>query len=332
MIKPSKYLLAFASLFVLLGTGLFVASGKFLPILLQHTVYYCQSALSSFSMRIPGGIGTFLTGSLLLLIGYAITKLLVSYVKVVSFREKLHAQTQPNKVFDQLLSTIGLQGKAFLVRDSKPFAFCHGMRHPKIYLSTALFKMMSTSELEAILRHEQYHLEHKDPFIMLLAEIVRSLFPFFPLLSDLLHNYQIERELAADYEAIRQLGSPKAIISVLKKLLCVEPIEQYAFAPALAEHETLEVRIKVLTHKEFHRMNFGLFNMLVSIFSIGVFAAIFVVPVQAVELHNTNQNVMMVCMEGNNCTRWCKENETVIPPMSKASNASTSYSSTPASN
>ena len=324
MIKPSKYLLAFASFFVLLGTALFGASQKFLPILLRHTVYYCQSALSSFSMRIPGGIGTFLTGLLLLLVGYAIAKLLISYVKVVSFREKLQTQTKSNEVFDQLLSTLGLRGKAFLVKNTKSFAFCYGIRHPKIYISTGLFKIMSVSELEAILRHEQYHLEHKDPFIMLLAEIAKSLFPFFPLLSDLIHNYRIEREIAADHQATHGLGSSKSLVSVLKKLLLCDPVEQHAFAPALADHETLEMRIKVLVNKDYRFMKFSVLNIFISTLSVGTFMMLVIAPVQAVEMHSQGNAVMMVCLQNEACAAWCKENKTVVP-YSKATKMSSLY-------
>ena len=329
MIKPSKYLLAFASLSVLLGAGVFVASQKFLPILLQHTVYYCQSALHSFSMQIPGGVGSLLTGVLLLLIGYAVTKLMVAYIKVISFRKKLHSHTKANQVFQALAAKLNLQRSAFLVENKKAFAFCHGIRHPKIYISTTLFGIMNSSELEAILRHEQYHLEHKDPFIMLLAEIAQSLFPFFPLLSDLIHNYRIEREIQADHVAIHALGTSKSLVSVLKKLLLCEPIEQYAFAPALADHETLEVRIKALIKKDYHFMKFSILNILISILSISTFVLLAVVPVHAIEMHDQKDDVMMVCLQNDACAAWCKETATVVPPMTTAPNASTSF--TPAS-
>lgn len=264
-------------------------------------------------MRIPGGIGTFLTSLLLLLVGYTAIKLVVSYIKVGSFRGKLLAQTEPNEVFDQLVTRLGLQGRAFLIENSKPFAFCHGIRHPKIYLSTALFTMMSASELEAILRHEQYHLEHKDPFIMLLAEIAKSLFPFFPLLSDLIHNYQIEREIKADYQATHDLGTSKPLVSVLKKLLRSEQIEQYAFAPAIADHETLEMRIKALINKDYYFMKFSIVNIFISIVSVGAFMIVAMAPIQAVEMDNQGSDVMMVCLQNDSCVAWCKENKIVVP-------------------
>lgn len=324
MIKSSKYLLVFAGLFLLLGIGLFITSQKFLPILLQHTVHYCQTALSSFSMQVPGGIGIFLISLLLLLIGYAIAKLMILYVKLVSFRGKLHAQTQQNVAFDRLVSELGLSGKAFLVESSKPYAFCHGIRSPHIYISTALFEMMNTSELEVVLRHEKYHLEHKDPFVMLLAEIAKSLFPFFPLLSDLVQNYRIEREIKADRQATDELGNPQSLISVLKKLLSCEPTEQYALAPALADHETLEMRIKALVNKDYYFMRFNLLNVFISVLMVGVFMLLVIAPVRAIEIHGEDYDVMMVCLHRGACASWCRDNKTVTP-YSKAPNASYPY-------
>lgn len=313
MIKQSKYQVVFIGLSVLLGTGVFITSQKFLPIFLRHTVYYCQSLLHSFSVRIPNRLGTFLAGLLFLAVSFALVKLVIAYIKVVHFRKKLHSQIQDQTTFNQVISQMGLSRKAFLVSSEKPFAFCYGVRHPKIYISTAFFALVSQSELEAILRHEKYHVEHKDSFILLLGEVAQSLFPFFPLLSDLIHNYRIERELAADHEAVLGIGNSKSLISVLKKLLAFEPIEQYVYASAFADHETLEVRIKALTKKGIHYRRFSVVNIGLSIVSIGMFMALVGVPVHAIEVHSQETDVMMICLRNDACTTRCKENSTIVP-------------------
>ena len=326
MIKPSKYLLTFAGLFVLLGSGVLMASRKFLPLLFQHPVYYCQSVLHSFSLHLPDGLGVVLMGLLLLLMGYSAIKLMAVYIKINSMRKRLHLQIQTNKFFEQSLEQLHLTGQAFLVNDHKPFAFCHGIRNPKIYFSTALFNMVNASELEAILRHEQYHLKYKDSSIMLLAEVVKTLFPFFPLLTDLIRSFRIEREIAADYQAVSSLGTSESLISVLKKLLLYEQLEEYAFAPNLADFETLEVRIKALTNKNVHFRKLNLLNTLVSIASIGIFATLTMAPIQAIEIHDQKHDVMIMCLTNDQCVRGCQDNYNVNP-MTLAPNAS--YVSTP---
>ncbi len=326
MIRPSKYLILFTSVSAILGIAVFISSQKFLPILLQHTVYYCQSVLDSFSIHIPNGLGTLLTGLLLLVVSFTIAKFIITYGKVVFFRKKLHSKVQENRKFNQVTEKLDLSNRAYLVEDEKPFAFCHGIRHPKIYLSTALLLMVNVSELEAILLHEKYHLEHKDSFIMFLAELTKSLFPFFPLLSDLMLNFRIERELAADHEATQKLGNSASLISVLKKLLTIEPVQHYAFAAALADHETLEIRIKTLMKKGTYFMKFRPLNLLASALSIAVFVVLIVAPVQAIEMRDKESDVMMICLQSDSCAIWCKENQTVIPN-SKIPNAS--YPSSP---
>lgn len=321
MIKPSKYLLAFSGIFVLLGVGVLVSSQKFLPLLLQHTVYYCESLLQSFSIQIPQSLGAVLLGLLALVISFTFIKFIVTYVKITLFRNKLHQNLQKNKQFDQIVSKLDLSGKVFLVNEDRLFAFCHGIRHPKIYLSSGLLSIVNTNELEAILLHEKHHLEHKDALVLLMAELAQSLFPFFPVLSDLIHNYRTERELSADSEVIQKLGDPASLVSILKKLLVAKPIPQIALAPALADHETLEVRIKALMKKEVRFTKFGLLNVLVSLTSIGIFVVLTIAPVQAIEMHDQDSDVMMVCLQNDECATWCKENRSVVP-YSKIPNAS----------
>jgi len=327
MIKPSKYLLTFFGIFVLLGLSLLASSQKFLPLFLQHTVYYCESFLQSFSIQIPQSFGAFLLGFLALLVSFTLIKFVATYIKVTLFRNKLNQKLHKHKQFDQIVQKLDLSRKAFLVNDDRLFAFCHGIRHPGIYLSSGLFSIVNVNELEAILLHEKHHLEHKDALILLVAELTQSLFPFFPILSDLIHNYRTDRELSADHEVIQKMNDPAPLISILKKLLVAEPIPQFVLAPALADHETLEVRIKALTKKEIRFIKFGLLNVLVSVISIGVFVILTIAPVQAIEMHQHDSDVMMVCLQNDKCATWCKENQSVTP-FSKAPNAS--YPHTPA--
>lgn len=326
MIRPSKYLLTFSGIFIFLGFSVLAFSQKFLPLFLQHTVYYCESLLKSFSIQIPQSFGAVLSSLLILIVSFTFLKFVTAYLKVVVFRNKLQQKLQKNKQFDQIVQKLGLSGEAFLVNEDRLFAFCHGIRHPKIYLSSRLLSMISANELEAILLHEKHHLEHKDALILLVAELAQSLFPFFPILSDLIRNYRTERELSADHEVIQRMGDSVSLVSILKKLLAADPIPQFALAPALADHETLEVRIKTLMKKEVRFIKFGLLNVLVSLISISIFVILTIAPVQAIEMHHQDSDVMMVCLQNDECATWCKENQSVTP-FSKAPNAS--YPHTP---
>ena len=149
---------------------------------------------------------------------------------------------------------------------------------------------------------------------MLLASIIQSLFPFFPLVSDLLRHYRIDREIAADQEAIEELGNPIPVISVLKKLLFI-PTISLATASAIADFDTLEPRIKALINNDRSYKTFSIKNAFISLLSLMVFAIIILSPiqVQAVTLQNQKNDSMMVCLQGNACATWCKEHNTVVP-------------------
>lgn len=313
MIKPSKNLATFSIIFLLLSFTVLSASQKFLPLLLQRTVYYCQNFISSLSVSIPRYLGLIFAILLLMLLLVTIAKFLLVYRETSRARKKFIGKTEFGDKLGPLLRKLKLKGNLILIQDNKPFALCFGIRNPKIYISSGMVELMDTHELEAVLRHEQHHLKNRDGLTMLLAEITGSLFPFFPVLTDIIRNYRIEREVNADREAMKALEDAKPLVSALKKLLGPKS-RAIALASAIADQDTLEPRIKALTKKEFTFRKFKARNMLVSLLSVGFLAAIILTPAYAVEIRNSHENAVMMCLADRSCASWCKENNTVIPP------------------
>jgi hypothetical protein len=139
---------------------------------------------------------------------------------------------------------------------------------------------------------------------MIVASVAHSLFPFFPLVSDLIKKYRIEREIAADKFAVSKIGDQDPLISALKKLLAFPTVGTTAVA-AIADHDTLEPRIYSLVNKPYIRRQFRIRHLLITLFSSIVLATILVMPVHAKELHHEEHDVMMVCTDGqcmNSCT------------------------------
>ena len=172
--------------------------------------------------------------------------------------------------------------------------------------------MMNKQELKAVLLHERYHLKNKDSVIMLLASLLKLLFPFFPVVSDLLTQYKINREIEADKETIRVLGNSLPIISVLKKLLAF-PSPTFANATAIADYVTLEPRIKALLKQNNNSRKVKVSNMIISFLSIVLLGAFVITPVHAVAMHMPKQDAMMLCLQDDACATWCKEHNTVVP-------------------
>lgn len=305
MIYRNKNFHTFFSLAAFLGAIVVTATQKSFP-LFHHTLYYCQTFIRSLSIHIPYQISRIFPIMLVVLLGIASLKLLFVFIQTYHLRKKLVSQSTQLHTLQELLAKLELTQKTYIVENDKPFAYCFGVRNPKIYISTATVSLMNNKELEAIFLHEKYHIDNKDTFTMLLASICQSLFPFFPLLTDLLHNYRIEREIKADQNAIDKLGSSQPLISVLRKLL-IQPSFVLSNAPAIADHDTLEPRIKVLMKKDFEFKKFRRMNIFLSLISVFVLLFIVLSPVHAIEVHESGEDFMMVCPSGKECVASCTE-------------------------
>ena len=159
-------------------------------------------------------------------------------------------------------------------------------------------------ELEAVLRHEQYHLENYDSLTMVVASVAHSLLPFFTLVSDLINKYRVDREIQADKFAISKIGDPYPLVSALKQLLAFPTTTTVAVA-AIADQDTLEPRIYTLLNKPYARSRFGLKHLFITLFSSLILVTIIAMPVNAKELHHEEHDVLMLCTDGecmNTCT------------------------------
>jgi len=293
MIPRNKNFLTFFSLAVFLATMVLIALQRFYP-LFQHSIYYCQAVIRSLFLHFPHEIAMVAPFFLSVFVLVAGVKFYSVFIQTRMLSKKLLSQTIPHGRLHAIITKLGLDKKTYVIASDKPFAFCFGIRDPKIYLSTTTVNIMDSKELEAILLHEKYHLDNKDTFTMLCASLCQSLFPFFPLVNDLLRNYRIEREIAADQQATFYLGSSKPIISVLKKLLLAPSLAE-SFVPAIADQDTLESRINALVQKNVMFKKFHRVNIFFSMLSVLTLLIIILSPVYATEIHSDGQNFMLVC-------------------------------------
>lgn len=303
MIKVNKNLLIFVSLIVGLGASSILFLEKLIPFA-KHTSYYCQSIINSFSIPKSHFLGMlpFILLSLFALI--ACIKLLFLLIRVrILKRNVVHKRL---KKLSLLLHKHKLIDTTYLINSKKHFAFCLGIKNPKIYISTGMVTLLSVKELEIVLLHEKYHMDNNDTLTTLVASIGESLLPFFPILSDLLYNYRIEREIRADAKAIETLGIKKPLLSALKKLLSSDPVSVIPSA-AIADQDTLELRILKLTKRKVYLRKYKIQRVMLSIVSAALISAVAFSPVYAVEVHHDGQDVMMICSGKDSCFNSCRE-------------------------
>jgi Zn-dependent protease with chaperone function len=112
----------------------------------------------------------------------------------------------------------GVLADARCAADRRPFAYCAGIIRPQVWLSTGALGRLRDDELEAVLRHESYHLHHRDPLRILVARLLAGTLFLFPLVSAHAQRFDVAKELDADQHALRAQGSAAALAGALQAL------------------------------------------------------------------------------------------------------------------
>lgn len=111
----------------------------------------------------------------------------------------------------------GLEGRTFLVGPSAPNAcFSLGLLRPGVYVAEDLQDLLDSSELEAIFRHEVFHVRRNDPLRFAAARFLADLLFWLPAIRDLCLRFEEEAEVRADDFARGQDAS--ALASALVKV------------------------------------------------------------------------------------------------------------------
>lgn len=296
MKKLNKNFLIFTLTTLFLGISMLLIIYKLLPTFFSHTVYYCQQLINSYSIKIPEQINLILIAFIAMTLIAFLTRVFVTIIKIHRMKNKLIKNEKKLRNILPLVEKTGLTNKVSIVKDKRSFAFCLGIRKPRIYISTKTVSIMTRKQLEAILLHEKYHLENADSLTLFIGSLPQLLFPFFPILPKLLEHYKIEREIKADKQAVKELGTTKPIIGVLKKLLETSSVSPIFVSP-IAETNSLDIRIKTLLNKKTDSSKIRKLDLLISTLSLGFIITSIAVPVHAVEIHTNNHGAMMVCLE-----------------------------------
>ena len=124
-----------------------------------------------------------------------------------------------------------------------PIAITMGFVHPKIVISTGLMNLLDDEELEAVIYHEFYHKENRDPLKIFLIELCSSTIRYIPILKWFNLQYRIVNELLADEFAIVKQETSVNLGSALLKMLKVGKQEKMSFAYASFADTSVNYRI-----------------------------------------------------------------------------------------
>lgn len=143
---------------------------------------------------------------------------------------------------ERLAAELGLDGRIDVVADTRPFSFCYWFSRPRICLSTALVRRLGEDELRAVLVHERYHLRHRDPLRLVISRYLAAGLYVVPAVDELVSFYVMQKEIAADEDAVRTVGVG-ALARALYKLLPDAPDREFGLLMPVTGLSVTEARI-----------------------------------------------------------------------------------------
>ncbi|WP_391119811.1 M56 family metallopeptidase [Psychrobacillus sp. L3] len=179
--------------------------------------------------------------------------LLFSFWKMSS--QLIHASRMKNRFqqYREKMLTIEMNGmytsgKEDLVVISYPgpIAITMGFIRPKIVISTGLINLLNEEELKAVISHEKYHKENRDPLKIFLLSLFASTMGYIPILKWFNQKYRIIQEVLADEFAIEKQKTSVNLGSALLKMLKVGKQEKMPFTYVSFADTSVNYRIEYM--------------------------------------------------------------------------------------
>ncbi|SFB62760.1 Zn-dependent protease with chaperone function [Amycolatopsis marina] len=126
------------------------------------------------------------------------------------------AASTPSPALAAAAERAGSEHQVVEIGADAPYAFTYGVWHPRVAVSSGLVARVSQDELVAVLRHEDYHVRHRDPLKVLALRTWAAAFFLIPLIGDVLQRILDRQELKADRAAVRQCGVSPVAAALLK--------------------------------------------------------------------------------------------------------------------
>ena len=102
---------------------------------------------------------------------------------------------------------------ALVIDDERPNAFCAGLFHPRVYVSSGAVALLDESALDAVLAHEAHHARCHDPLRLAAGRVLARALFFVPGLRELVRRQQALAELGADESAINAAAEHRSALA-----------------------------------------------------------------------------------------------------------------------
>lgn len=163
-------------------------------------------------------------------------------------RLKKHFERYKDNLLTNDMNQTHSSGKKdfIIISNPVPMAITMGFMKPKIIISTGLINLLTDDELKAVVSHEIYHKDNRDPLKIFLLSLCASTIGYIPILKWFSHQYRIIQEVLADEFAIRKQETSMNLGSALLKMLKVGKQEKMPFAYASFADTSVNYRIEYM--------------------------------------------------------------------------------------
>lgn len=208
-----------------------------------NLVVVCHSWLKSFGLS---SLEYVLDALVIYTVLWSLWKIGVQWIQTIKMKKRFQ-QYKENQLTIEISQTFG-NGKEEIVVLSHPtpMAFTMGFVSPKIIITTGLIHFLNNDELKAVIAHEMYHKENRDPLKVFLLSLSSSVMWYIPIQKWFHFKYRVIQEILADDFAIKKQETSVNLGSALLKMLKVGRHEKMPFTYVSFADTSVNYRIEYL--------------------------------------------------------------------------------------
>lgn len=255
MTRGFKYFGLIISIFAVSTLGLSILFYRYGRPIFEHLSGICHQTIKGSFFLTGHHFIAFLILAVLLLT--AISFLIKATFSLVKTRQKIKRLI--NFQIDQMPQKLQLlcekhklaKDKIVVINQKSSRVFCFGLSSSKLLVSTAMIRLLSIKQLEAVILHEWHHLQHHHALILFINETIASTLFFLPAIKHLAAQAYLSLEQEADTFAVKRQQTSKHLRLALAKTLNIHH-RQYRFCPAFAS-DSFKQRVAGLLEKKAQR-------------------------------------------------------------------------------
>lgn len=208
-----------------------------------NLVAVCHSWLKAFGLSF---LEYALDGLVIYTLLFSLWKIGSQLIQTTRMKKRFQ-EYKDEKLTSEMSRVFGIgQEELLVLSHPNPMAFTMGFVSPKIIVTTGLINLLNHDELRAVISHEMYHKEHRDPLKIFLLSLSSSIMWYIPIQKWFHHKYSVIQEILADDFAIKQQETYVNLGNALLKMLKVGKQEKMPFTYVSFANTSLNHRIEYI--------------------------------------------------------------------------------------